>query len=190
MSAEPDFEALIEACFQHPYDEQVYQRFCAVFRPYLTAVLIAMYPYMPSLAQKALQLAFLRFIEIFQTYRKPAVSCVDYVIAVAKNCLVDEICHHRQYAAVNPIDELFAVGFIPGQLFTEDQTWLRVALIQVMLQLDRRCQFTLESYYIRGMRAQELARRLKIQTRSVHMAVERCRNELRSIVQDYYNTNF
>jgi RNA polymerase sigma factor (sigma-70 family) len=182
-SAEPDFEALIEACFQHPYDEQVYQRFYVVFRPYLTAMLVSMSSGSSSLAftlvQDALQSAFFKFVQIFRTGQRPQISSMAYFVALTKNCLIDEIRHYQRYV---PIDEFFELEFTPSQSDEEHQTQLRIAFIQAMMQLDRRCQFILESYYIRGMNAQELARRLKIQPRSVHMAVKRCREELRAIL--------
>ena len=85
-SAEPDFEALIEACFQHPYDEQVYQRFYTEFRPYLTAVLVSMSSGGSSLAstlvQDALQSAFFKFVQVFRTGQRPQVSSVSYFVAL------------------------------------------------------------------------------------------------------------
>jgi RNA polymerase sigma factor (sigma-70 family) len=178
-SAKPDFEALIEACFQHPYDEQVYQRFYVVFRPYLTAILVSMSSGDSTLVQDALQSAFFKFVQVFRTGQRPRESSVSYFVALTKNCLYDEIRHYQRHVS---IDEFFGLEFTPNQPDEEHQTQLRIAFMQALMQLDRRCQFILESYYIRGMRAEELARRLKIQTRSVHMAVKRCREKLRAIL--------
>jgi DNA-directed RNA polymerase specialized sigma24 family protein len=47
-----------------------------------------------------------------------------------------------------------------------------------MKQLDRRSQFILESYYLVGMPAADLAQRLGIQPASIHMAIKRCRMQL------------
>jgi DNA-directed RNA polymerase specialized sigma24 family protein len=50
--------------------------------------------------------------------------------------------------------------------------------------LDPRCQFIIESYYIDEVDSGRIARWLKIGPDSVHMAIKRCRDRLRTVLAD------
>ena len=63
------------------------------------------------------------------------------------------------------------------------RTEARIIILQAMMRLERRCQFILESYYIKDMCSEDLARRLGVQPGSVHMAIKRCRDQLKKILK-------
>ncbi len=170
-----DFDALVLECFRHPEDREVLERFDSDFRPFLLAILVAMYPTDPTLAEDAYQDAFVKFIGIFRGGQKPGIRYPGYFVATAKHLLIDEL---RQRKGLVSTDELFDIAIAPDQ-FSEGEA--RIALLQSMMKLDRRCQFLLEGYYIRSMESAEIARRLRIQVQSVGMAIKRCRDTLKNL---------
>lgn len=175
-----DIEACIRACFESPEDAEVLGRFDTVFRPNILAILAAMYPHHGGLVEDAYHSAFVKYIGLFSKGAKPGQLYAGYFVAIAKNCLIDEI---RRRSRDVPIDEVFD-GEMRTSLSTDvERIDARVIVLHAMAQLKRRCQFVLESYYIRGMRVKELASRLRIQPDSVHMAIKRCRDELRNILR-------
>lgn len=172
---EPDFGAIIQDCFREPQDLETLTRFDAVFRPHLLAVLVAMC-HDPSLTEDAYHSALIKFIEIFRAGQRPGIDYAAYFVAIAKNCLIDELRSRQRHL---PIDELFEVGIVPPQ---PDEA--AIVILQAMMRLDRRCQFILESYYITQMSAVELAQHLGVRPNSVHMAIKRCRDKLRNILEE------
>jgi RNA polymerase sigma factor (sigma-70 family) len=174
MAATDQLDALIEACYEHPDDLDVLTRFDHAFRPYMVIVLAALDA---DNAEDAYQAAFEKYIKIFRAGRKPSRNRIGYFVAVAKNCLIDE---RRRQREIPVVDELLeTLGSIRSQDETE-RVDDRIALLEAMSRLDRRCQFVLESYYIREMPTRLLAIRLAISEPSVHMAVKRCRDQVRS----------
>ena len=169
-----DFEAMIRGCFQSPDDIDALTRFEGAFRPYLTAVLRKYYPD-PSLTADVYQMAFIKFIELFRGGQRPRTHYRAYLIAIAKHCLIDEIRRMRRSVSLSQVCE---EEITQAAANTIELTEFRLLVHEAMKRLDRRGQFVLESYYLRGMPAAELARYLRIQPNSAHMAIKRCRAQL------------
>src|SRR5467141_853700 len=93
----PNFEGLIEACFDHPDDDKTIERFFYLFRPKEMATLISMYPTDPTLAQEAIDSAFSQYRAIFRSgpNHENLSSYVAYFDALAKDCLISEIRRHN-----------------------------------------------------------------------------------------------
>lgn len=180
---EPDWDALIEDCFKRPDDNSRLTRFFESILPYLRAALTATYSRDAGIVQDALQSAFVKYIEIFRKGKKSAKLRLGYFIVVAKNCLIDEL--RRQKGQV-PIDELAELEIPLERTSDVQEREDRMLFLQyAMTRLDPRCQSILESYYIDEIDAPTLASRLGIADDSVHMAIKRCRDRLRSIVSEW-----
>jgi len=179
---EPEWEALIEDCFRHPEDQSRLTRFFQGILPYLRAALAATYSHDPSILQDALQSAFIKYIEIFRKGHKSGKLQLGYFIVVAKNCLIDEL---RRRKGQVPIDELTDRELPILQREDMNEREDRMLLLQyAMTRLDARCQAILESYYIDETDAATLASWLGLARDSVHMAIKRCRDRLRSILSE------
>jgi RNA polymerase sigma factor (sigma-70 family) len=174
---ESDLEAIINRCFSDP-SEAPLTALDVVLRPHLLAVLTAMYPRDPTLAEDAYQSAFIKFIKIFRKGPRSGIFYPAYFVAVAKNCLIDEIRRGGKHV---PLDEVFDEHLA---LPEDERTEARVVILQALTKLDRRCEFILERYYIMEMDSRDLARQLGVTAESVHMAVKRCRDRLRAILSD------
>jgi len=179
--AEPNWDALIRDCFRHPKDEATLGRFFEALLPYLTAALLATYTGDREVVRDALQSAFLKYINIFRKVENRDLA-LGYFVVVAKNCLIDEL---RRRKGEVPIDEVAENELPFVQASSEDDREARMALLQyAMLQLDPRCQYVLESYYINEMNTAKLAERLSIAPESVPMVTKRCRERLRQILAE------
>ncbi len=179
--AEPNWDALIRDCFRHPKDEAALGRFFEALLPYLTAALLATYTGDREIVRDALQSAFLKYINIFRKAESRDLA-IGYFVVVAKNCLIDEL---RRRKGEIPIDEVAETELPSVQASSEDNREARMTLLQyAMLQLDPRCQYVLESYYINEMKTVDLAERLSIAPESVPMITKRCRERLRQILAE------
>jgi RNA polymerase sigma factor (sigma-70 family) len=105
-----------------------------------------------------------------------------YFIVIAKNCLIDEL---RRRKGQVPIDEVAEVEVpIQETANVHDREDRMVFLQYAMSRLDARCQSILESYYINEVDAASLASWLGVSGESVHMAIKRCRDRLKSVVSE------
>jgi RNA polymerase sigma-70 factor (ECF subfamily) len=164
-----------------PKDESTLGRFFEALLPYLTAALLATYTGDREIVRDALQSAFLKYINIFRKAETRDLA-IGYFVVVAKNCLIDELRHRKGEI---PIDEVAETELPSVQASTEDDREARMTLLQyAMMQLDPRCQFVLESYYINAMKTADLAERLSIAPESVPMVTKRCRERLRQILAE------
>lgn len=170
--------AAIQDCFDHPHSEEAFVRFDGIFRPLALAILLSVYSNEPSLAEDAYQTAFVKFLEIFRAGDKGGKNWEAYFIAIAKNCLVDEL---RKRSRTVSIGELLKET--AQDVDEATRTELSIALFQAMMKLPRRCQFILEAYYIRSLKTEEISKRLSIQPDSFHMTLRRCRESLKKIFE-------
>jgi RNA polymerase sigma factor (sigma-70 family) len=128
-----------------------------------------------------LQSAFLKYINFFRKAENRDLA-IGYFVVVAKNCLIDEL---RRRKGEVPIDEVAENELPFVQASSEDDREARMTLLQyAMLQLDPRCQYVLESYYINQMSTEKLAERLSVAPESVPMVTKRCRERLRQILAE------
>lgn len=168
-------QARIRACFESPDDLGVLTTFDQAFRPLMMAILASLDK---DEAEDAYQSAFVKYIQIFRSGQVPS-NPEAYFVAIAKNCLIDA---KRKAKRVLLIDrDLNDVG----HRGSDDPTAAsdeRMALLGAIAQLDRRCQFIIEAYYVRELPSPELASRLGIAPESVHMAIKRCRDRLGAIL--------
>jgi RNA polymerase sigma factor (sigma-70 family) len=176
---EPDWDALIQDCFEHPRSHAILGRFFEAILPYLRAALSARSIGDRSLIEDALQSAFVKYMDIFQKGPIRRVN-LGYFVVVAKNGLIDELRRRKGHLAIDDVAE----SELPSvSASTTDENSDRILLIQhAMAQLDSRCQFILESYYIDEVDAIRLAGWLKIAPDSVHVAIKRCRDRLKTAV--------
>lgn len=183
---EPDWAALIEQCFEHPEDNRTLARFFESILPYIRAALLAAYPQNLNLVDDALQSAVVKYLRIFKGGRKARLN-EGYFLVVAKNCLLDELRRRKGHL---PLDEVAETEIASLPVEEADQKEARMLLLQhALLQLESRCQFILESYYIQEMNTEELARHLRIAPESVYMALKRCRDRLRLILLEAARQN-
>jgi RNA polymerase sigma factor (sigma-70 family) len=173
-------DTIIAECFRSPEDLDVLTRFDAAFRPYAVAVLAAMAPPDPSLVQDAYQSSFIKYIQIFREGPRPKVQYPAYFITIAKNALIGEI--RRQKGHIQ-LDELLPTSALSDNAAEASRTELRTELLQAMERLNRRCQFLIESHYIKGAPLPTLAERLHIEVGSVRTALHRCLDALRRILR-------
>ena len=176
----PDFEALIHDCFAHPENSEMLTHFNTAFRPHLLATLTPLTRSDPSLAEDACQTALIKFLELFRAGAQPDIDYVPYFIAIARNSLLDELRLKRRHLLVDDIFEELIQLPRPDE---RRRAEIKIALLQAMLQLKPRCKFALESYYLMEMPTEEVARRLKVKPRSLYTTLDRCRKELRKILQ-------
>ena len=128
----------------------------------------------PSLVQDAYQDALVRFLELFQNPPDHPVE-PGYLVAIAKNCLID---HIRKNHAEHPLGELLS-EMTPYAGNPEDEWNTRIHLLQAVNRLDDRCRYVLESFYLEGLPAGDLAATLEVSTDSVYVLLQRCRERLR-----------
>lgn len=169
-----DIEALIRACYQDPTGTDQLTELDRVFRPYMMAILVA---WDRDLAEDAYQTAFIRFIGLFRAGAQPRTNYVGYFVAIARNCLIDEM--RRRQRQLPLIDELLAPTGAPAYDEASRVTD-RIALLEALDALDDRCRFALTAYYIRDMPAAEIASRLRVGVDSVYVVIKRCRDRLGS----------
>jgi RNA polymerase sigma-70 factor (ECF subfamily) len=178
---EPDWIALIQDCFEHPRSHAILGRFFNAILPYVRAALTSRYSGDLSVIEDALQSAVVKYMGIFQRTPKRRLN-LGYFIVVAKNSLIDELRRRKGHL---PIDDVAESELPSVPATTTDELDGRMLLVQhALMQLDSRCQFILESYYIDEVNAQKLAEWLNIAPDSVHMAIKRCRDRLRAAVRD------
>lgn len=173
-----ELNELIASCFQNPQDVETLTRLHEAFRPYVIVILVSIAPDGSGLAEDAYQAAFIKYIEIFKSGRKPQ-NAVPYFIAIAKNCLIDELRRLQPYV---PFDELIDEDFSAKNLDDTNRRDARMALLKGMSSLNQRCRFLLEQYYLKGTDIPQLAKYLKIQQDSVYVLLQRCRKELKNLL--------
>lgn len=179
---EPNWDALIRDCLEHPRDEPTLTRFFQALLPYLSAALLATYSRDHETVQDALQSAFLKYIDIFRKGGKSSPPTLGYFVVVAKNCLIDELRRRKGQIPIDEVAESELPAFTPPDLVDRAD---RMLLLQSgMMRLDSRCQFILESYYIEEMDSVQLAHSLGIASESVHMTIKRCRDRLRTVLTE------
>jgi RNA polymerase sigma factor (sigma-70 family) len=171
----------IYACFEDPESLEKVEVFDGLFRPFMLAVLVSMTPDDPSFAEDAYQTAFVKFIQIFRGGRKPSIRYDAYFVAVAKHCLIDEL---RNRSHASSIEELLNCVSDDREAKRIESLDRNIALFQGLSRLERRCQYLLESYYVREASIDELAVSLGIQKGSVQTAISRCRDALRRIMKN------
>jgi RNA polymerase sigma factor (sigma-70 family) len=183
----PNFKGLIERCFGGPDQDQAIEDLCTAIRPYLLVMLISLSPTNPAVAEDALQNAFVKMIQLFKGTKRPVPIITEgYLATIAKHCLLDEL--RRQEHHVN-IDDLMEQGIRSTEANKEDAEPISEEIILLALnRLDAKCQFILESYYIRNIGVSELAKRLDISPASVYMTMKRCRDRLREILSPYLSS--
>ena len=179
IASAADLDSIISSCFEHPDSVSDLTAFDAAFRPYVMAILNSMYRGDPGLIEDSYQSAFIKFIQIFRAGSKANTNYIRYFIAVAKNCLIDEVRRMRRYV---PIDEIFGADLSGMAVSEPGDSDAHLMILQGMELLPRRCQYILESYYIAEMPPAELAKSLGIGENSVYMAIKRCREELAGVL--------
>src|SRR5690349_24424487 len=104
MSAVPPRIAeLIEACYAAPSSERAMTALDADLRPHLMAILASRTSRDPSVCEEAYQNAFYRYILLFRRGQRPARNVEAYFVAIAVNCLMDELRKERGFL---PIDDV------------------------------------------------------------------------------------
>jgi RNA polymerase sigma factor (sigma-70 family) len=180
-TAEPDWDALVEACYRHPEDPAVTAKLFEPLRPLLIATLVALYPKEVSVAEDAAHNAFLKLLALFRK-GPPRKLSEGFFVVVARNCLLDEL---RRRKGQVPFDELVreAAGLSGVAADEEREFEIRLAAVQAgMALLDPRCRFLLDRYYIAEEDAASLARTLGLAPESIHMTLKRCRDRLRALL--------
>lgn len=169
-----DHQPVIDRCFDQPGDAEaltaLHESLGREIRVYLAARSLGR----GSLAHDAYQNAFVKFIEIFRDGGRRGIGA-GYLVAVAKNCLLDELVRTRRDTPLSEFTEL-AVS-------DSDETESRIALLRALDRLEPRCRYALETYYLGGASAAELASRLRVKEASVYAILSRCRQRLRAILE-------
>jgi RNA polymerase sigma factor (sigma-70 family) len=186
IDREPDLNALIDDCFEHPSDNLRLGRFFAAVLPFLKAALVATYPRDLSIVEDAIQSSLIKYLDIFRRGRKRDSGGRDikiseaYFLVVARNCLIDEVRRRKGRVALDEVGEAEYVSIADESALDREARML--ALNHAMLQLDRRCQYILDRYYIQELDSRSLAAQLGISPESVYMAIKRCRDKLRELL--------
>jgi RNA polymerase sigma factor (sigma-70 family) len=176
---EPDWPALIAACYAHPHSDGPLGRFFEALTPYLRAALAVRSISDPTLVDDALQATFLKSLKLFAQTPSPPVG-VGYFVVMAKHCLIDELRRRRGHLRIDEIAES-DLPQTPGKGPEPDD---RLLLIQYGLaRMEPRCRFVLERYYIDEVDSRALAKQLQVGPDSVHVVIKRCRDRLRLELQ-------
>ena len=177
--SEPDWPALIAACYAHPHSDDHVGRFFEALTPYLRAALASRATSDPTLIDDALQATFLKSLKLFAQTPSTPVG-VGYFVVVARNCLIDELRRRRGHLRIDEIAE----ADLPQTAGAGAESDDRMLLIQYALtRMEPRCRFILERYYIDEVESRLLATWLQIGADSVHVAIKRCRDRLRLELQ-------
>ena len=180
MTAE-DFKVLIEPCFvQGPTRDRAVETFCIKLRPYFWVLLSRLSPADPSIAEDALQAAFVKFIDIFNGSGERRILSPGYYVTIAKHCLIDEIRRRKKYVELDEL--LLEHEAIPEAKGAVKENHEDLVLI-TMERMGQKCRFVLERYYLADIKGPQLAKELGISPQSVPMIVKRCRDELRSLLK-------
>lgn len=185
-SDEPDLNALIDECFEHPADNLTLGRFFSAVLPFLKAALVATYPRDLGIVEDAIQSSLIKYLDIFRRGRKRdshgrEIKVTEaYFLVVARNCLIDELRRRKGRVALDEIREAEYTSIVDEH--APDGEGRMLVLNHAMLQLDRRCQYILDRYYIQELDSRTLAAKLGISPESVHMAIKRCRDRLRKLL--------
>jgi RNA polymerase sigma factor (sigma-70 family) len=167
----------IENCFHNP-DEQNLRDLDEVLRPRIYAILVSLYRRSTDYVQDAYQSAFIKYLQLFQKGKNPQIDYEAYFVAVAKNCLLDELRKQRKSV---PLDEL--EDELVAHYGMAEQIEAGVMLFQGLSLLERRCQFLLEAHYVNSMSNSEIAKRLSIDPQSVPVLVSRCKERLLDVMR-------
>lgn len=169
-----EIRVAIEQCFDNPDSPDALTGLHKALHAPLMAILLSI---RPEFADDAYQSAFVRFILLFRSGRRPDVDYEAYFVAIAKNSLIDEIRRQQRFV---PFDRVFDEE-LPDSGDEMAQAELRVVLLQALTQLDTRCRFLIESFYIRGSSSGELAEHIGVAADSIYVLIQRCRDRLRKI---------
>ncbi len=176
---EPDWGVLIRDCFNRPNDDAVLTTFFNASLPYIRASLLALYSREVGIVEDALQTACLKFLTIFRNKAHSNFS-LGYFIVIARNCLIDELRRRKGHL---PIDDV-AEAELPSTSHTAGADLKMLLMQNALLQMDVRCQFVLQSYYINETDPKVLASWLEISPESIHMTIKRCRDRLKKILSE------
>lgn len=178
MENEPNWSALIDACRKHPRDEAVLTPFFETILPYLRAALLSVFSRDVGLVEDALQNACLKYLEIFTEKRDRPLS-VGYFFVIARHSLIDELRRRKGHL---PIDEVAERDLVAVPSANNDSSVKTLLVQHALMQMDSRCQFILQSYYINETDSRTLASQLQVAPDSVHMIIKRCRDRLKSLL--------
>lgn len=177
--APSDLQRLLRKCFDNPTDKRRVSSFYCAFKPYLLAILAAMYPQDYAIVEDALQAAFVKFLVLFKTNRDHGQKNVGYFVVIARHCLIDEVRKRRGRIA---FDQLAESEMCQGVSSDEDVMWCHVVVSAAMMHVDQKCRFVLESYYIQERDPKLIALDLGISHQSFYVTLQRCRESLRAVL--------
>ena len=182
-SPDPDFDALAQALANDPENTEILSNFDAAFRPHVIAILASLYGNEADLAEDVYHTALIKFLDALRGQRKLVNAA--YFVAIAKNCLLDELRRGRRYV---PFDEVIEQTVRPTERNLIEDADTRISILGSMVELSPRCQFVLERYYIGETSIGELAAKLRIEPGSVYVVLQRCRDQLRNILRAMLET--
>lgn len=174
-----ELDRLIRVCFENPTDEDTLTSFYDGFRPYVLAILISLGREGASLSEDAYQSAFLKYMSIFVAGKDRRIDYVPYFVAIAKHGLIDEQRRQRRHVPIDDLLEGDVAGLGPDETLRRDA---RLALLEAIPRLGHKCHAVLERYYVAGIGVAELAGFLGIAENSVYVVLQRCREELKSLI--------
>ena len=177
----PQWDALVEECYQHPDNPDTTGAFFERLRPLLLATLVGVYPGDVAIAEDAVQNALLKLLAMFKK-GPPRKLTEGFFVVTARNSLLDELRRRKGQVA---FDELVRQEPTSMEVTTDEEEVFELRLHAVqegIAHLDPRCRFLLERYYIAEVESRVLARSLGIAPESIHMAIKRCRDRLRGLL--------
>jgi RNA polymerase sigma factor (sigma-70 family) len=174
-----ELEGMLRGCFEKPDDPLTVSSFCGAFRPYLLALLSSLYPNDASIIEDALQAAFVKFLSLFRARSNHGQKNLGYFVVIARHCLIDEVRKKRGRIAFDDFADMEIRQGIGD--FDEKVIW-HIMVSAAMMQLDQRCRFVLESYYIQERDAKAIADELKVSHESFYVILQRSRASLRALL--------
>jgi RNA polymerase sigma factor (sigma-70 family) len=173
-----EIEALFVEWAAAPTDQKLQVLF-EKSRPFLFATLISSFPDEVGIVDDALQDAYLKMFVMLRGGPKSHVRSINYLVIIAKNCLVDEL--RRRRGRVN-FDELTQDELMKLSNSESSRIENQIIIVATMTRLDQRTRYVLDSYYLQGRSTKEIALELGVQHDSIYMILKRCRDYFRSIV--------
>src|ERR1035437_5787288 len=159
-----EFKTLVEPCFALGQEQdRAIETFCNKLRPYLWIILSRLNPCDPSVAEDALQSAFVKFIQLFHARTHVTTISPGYFVTIAKHCLIDEVRRRKKYVE---LDELLygdqqRVADVNSTVNDTLDSYEDLLLI-AMERMSSKCRYILERYYLAGIKGPQLAKELGI----------------------------
>ncbi len=173
-----EIEVLFQKCVNVPNNSN-FQVLFERSRPLLAATLISSFPSDISIVEDALQDAYLKIFVMLKK-RQLEIRSVNYLVVIAKNCLVDELRKRKGKVTLDELTQDEHPRYCDEDGSRAENLGI---IIAAMTKLDQRTKFVLESYYLQERHSREIAKDIGVQHESIYMILKRSREYFRAVIE-------